>query len=162
MTENALITSADLKFTDISGQQGQNFVLHLMLRTATGDVGIDFNPTKLPQLLKFLKLKSFKELEGTYVQVNDTSYGSKVNGILPILAEYEDDWFLTDNDIYFGSKFISYAKSEYLNAEIECIKGVRDDFINMLNKLQANPTDKILQSQARDMIMFMGVEPYER
>ena len=100
MTENALITNADLKFTDIGGVAGQNFK-------------VSFNPLRLPQLLQQLGLNKFSELEGTYIQINDTGFGEEVKGILSILAKDNEEWFETENNIYFGSEFFKgYDKED--------------------------------------------------
>ena len=105
MTENALIINADLYFQEIGGSNGLNFVLSLMLKTITGQVGVKFNPMRLPQLLETLKLEKFSELKGTYVQITDTPLGEEVKGIRHIMARDDSDWFNTENSIYFGSKF---------------------------------------------------------
>ena len=59
-------------------------------------------------------------------------------------------------------------KTARLQERIECIEsqkdntdGVLHDFIYMLNRLQANPTDKGLQMQSKDMITMMGVRVIE-
>ena len=46
MSENALIKYADMYFTDVSGVNGQNFVLKLDLRTVYGGVSVFFNPVR--------------------------------------------------------------------------------------------------------------------
>ena len=105
MTENALITNADLLFDDIGGRDGQNFRLELTLKTAYGGVNVSFNPLRLPQLLKQLQLEKFSELEGTYVQIPKTDFGEQVTGIMSIMAKNDEKWFKTENHIYFGSEF---------------------------------------------------------
>ena len=105
MTENALITDADLKFTDIGGVSGQNFKLELSLKTSYGGCKVSFNPLRLPQLLQQLGLKKFSELKGTYIQINETKFGEEVKGILSILAKDNEEWFETENNTYFGSEF---------------------------------------------------------
>lgn len=105
MSENALIKYADMYFTDVSGVNGQNFVLELDLRTVYGGVSVFFNPVRLPQLLRHLMLERFSELEGTYVQITATNFGEEVDGIRSILAKDDDEWFETENNIYFGSEF---------------------------------------------------------
>ena len=59
-------------------------------------------------------------------------------------------------------------KAARLQERIECIESQKDntdnvlhDFIYMLNRLQANPTDEGLQMQSRDMITMMGVHVIE-
>lgn len=105
MTENALITNADMVFDDIGGINGQNFRLELTLKTTYGGVCVSFNPLRLPQLLKQLQLEKFSELEGTYIQIPKTSLGSEVTGIKSIMAKNDEKWFKTENNIYFGSEF---------------------------------------------------------
>ena len=106
MTENAMIEKADLKFDDIGGQNGQQFSLQLQLKTTYGGVNVSFNPLRLPQLLKQLGLERFSELEGTYIQITDTPLGSEVKGIKSIMAKNSEEWFETENGIYFGSNFM--------------------------------------------------------
>lgn len=105
MTENALITNADLMFGEISGINGRQFRLKLDLDMKYGGVSVSFNPLRLPQLLQQLGLKKFSDLEGTYVQIPETKLGEEVMGIKSILAKDDEDWFKTENHIYFGSKF---------------------------------------------------------
>ena len=105
MTENALITNADMVFDDIGGRNGRNFRLTLKLKTLYGGVTVSFNPMRLPQLLKQLQLEKFSELEGTYIQIPKTSLGSEVTGIKSIMAKDSEEWFETENHIYFGSEF---------------------------------------------------------
>ena len=106
MTENALIINADMVFDEIGGQNGQQFKLELQLKTTYGGVNVSFNPLKLPQLLKQLGLEKFSELKGTYVQITDTPIGCECKGIKSIMAKDDEDWFETENNIYFGSNFI--------------------------------------------------------
>lgn len=116
MSENAMIEKADLRFDDISGQNGQQFKLTLTLKTTYGGVNVSFNPLRLPQLLKQLGLERFSELEGTYVQIMDTELGEECKGIKSIMARYDEDWFLTENYIYFGSNFIKkWEEYKYKN-----------------------------------------------
>ena len=56
MTENALITNADMVFDNIGGKNGRNFRLTLTLETISGGVTVSFNPMRLPQLLEQLGL----------------------------------------------------------------------------------------------------------
>ena len=48
------------------------------------------------------------------------------------------------------------------NEQLKCgnknLKAILNDFINILNRLQANPTDKQTLSVARDMLQNMGKE----
>ena len=106
MTENALIINADMVFDDIGGQNGQQFRLELQLKTIYGGVNVSFNPLRLPQLLKQLNLDKFSELKGTYIQIMDTAFGEECKGIKSIMAKDDEDWFETENNIYFGSNFI--------------------------------------------------------
>jgi len=105
MTENALITNADLLFDDIGGRNGRNFRLTLELKTIYGGVNVSFNPMRLPQLLEQLGLERFSELKGTYIQIPKTSFGEQVAGIKSIMAKDDEEWFETENHIYFGSEF---------------------------------------------------------
>lgn len=105
MTENALITKADLLFDDIGGRNGRNFKLTLALETIDGGVTVNFNPMRLPQLLEQLGLEKFSALEGTYVQIPKTRIGEQVKGIKSIMAKNNEKWFKTENHIYFGSEF---------------------------------------------------------
>lgn len=105
MTENALIQKADMVFDDISGRNGRNFRLSLQLKTTYGGVNVSFNPMRLPQLLEQLELERFSELEGKYIQIPKTDFGETVKGIKSIMAKKDEEWFKTENDIYFGSEF---------------------------------------------------------
>lgn len=105
MTENALITNADMVFDDIGGRNGRNFKLTLTLETIGGGVVVSFNPMRLPQLLEQLGLEQFSELKGTYVQIPNTKIGEQVTGIKSIMAKDSEEWFETENHIYFGSEF---------------------------------------------------------
>lgn len=46
---------------------------------------------------------------------------------------------------------------KFLGMELECMQEVLFDFMNILNKLQANPTDEKLWNVARDMLQANGV-----
>ena len=112
MTENAIITNADMVFDDIGGRNGQQFRLELSLKTSYGGVNVSFNPLRLPKLLKQLNLEKFSELQGTYVQIMDTPLGAECKGIKSILAKDNEDWFKTENNIYFGSNFMEIWEKE--------------------------------------------------
>ena len=105
ITENALIIKADMVFDNIGGINGRNFRLKLTLKTVYGGVTVSFNPMRLPQLLEQLELERFSELEGTYIQIPKTSFGEQVMGIKSIMAKRDEEWFKTENHIYFGSEF---------------------------------------------------------
>ena len=105
ITENALITKADMVFDNIGGINGKNFRLTLNLKTIYGEVNVSFNPMRLPQLLEQLELERFSELEGTYIQIPKTRFGEQVMGIKSIMAKNDEKWFETENYIYFGSEF---------------------------------------------------------
>ena len=105
IARNALIQKADVVFDDIGGRNGRNFRLTLQLKTTYGEVNVSFNPMRLPQLLEQLGLERFSELEGTYVQIPKTNFGETVKGIKSIMAKRDEEWFKTENDIYFGSEF---------------------------------------------------------
>lgn len=105
MTENALITNADMVFDDSGGRNGRNFRLTLTLKTIYGGVTVSFNPMRLPQLLEQLGLERFSELKGTYIQIPNTRIGEQVTGIKSIMAKDSEEWFETENHIYFGSEF---------------------------------------------------------
>lgn len=112
MSENALITNADLIFDNVGGTNGQQFKLQLQLKTTYGGVTISFNPLRLPQILKQLNLQKFSELKGTYIQIMDTDLGEECKGIKSIMAKNNEEWILTENDIYFGSNFIDLWEKE--------------------------------------------------
>lgn len=105
MTENALIINTDMIFDDIGGRNGRNFRLTLTLKTIYGEVTVSFNPMRLPQLLEQLGLEQFSELKGTYIQIPKTRIGEQVMGIKSIMAKDSEEWFKTENHIYFGSEF---------------------------------------------------------
>lgn len=105
MTENALITNAELLFDDIGGRNGRNFRLTLTLETIDGGVTVSFNPMRLPQLLEQLGLERFSELKGTYIQIPNTRIGKQVTWIKSIMAKDSEKWFKTENNVYFGSEF---------------------------------------------------------
>ena len=105
MTENALITNADMVFNDSGGRNGRNFRLTLTLKTIYGGVNVSFNPMRLPQLLEQLGLERFSALKGTYIQIPNTRSGEQVTGIKSIMAKDSEEWFETENHIYFGSEF---------------------------------------------------------
>ena len=106
MTENAMIENAELLFDDICGQNGRQFRLTLRLKTTYGGVSVSFNPLRLPQLLNQLELDKFSDLKGTYIQITDTGLGEEVKGIKSIMAKDNEEWFKTENNIYFGSNFM--------------------------------------------------------
>ena len=112
MSENALIEKADLCFGEICGTNGRQFSLKLQLKTTYGGVGVTFNPMRLPQLLEQLGLEKFSELKGTYVQIMDTDLGEECKGIKSIMAKDNEEWFMTENDIYFGSKFFNGCEND--------------------------------------------------
>ncbi len=117
MTENALIINADFVFDDIGGQNGQQFRLELKLKTTYGGVNVSFNPLRLPQLLQQLELTKFSELQGTYIQITNTNFGEEVKGIKSIMAKNSEEWFETENNIYFGSNFIDMWEKELKNED---------------------------------------------
>ena len=104
MTENALINKAEMKFQD-GDRLSDNFILVLYLSTVGGGVSVTFNPTKLPQLLRHLHLTNFNELEGTYVQIPLTRIGQECEGIRYIMAGKREEWFKSENHIFFGCNF---------------------------------------------------------
>lgn len=112
MTENALIEKADMVFEDISGTNGRQFELRLFLKLAFGGICVSFNPLRLPKLLEQLGLEKFSELEGTYVQIMDIPFGGECKGIKSIMAKRDEEWFKTENSIYFGSNFIEMWEKE--------------------------------------------------
>ena len=105
--KNAMIKKADLVFEDVDGKNGQQFslILYLIIDNKNG-VNVWFNPLKLPQLLQKLGLEKFSELEGTYIRIKGGGFGEEVEGIKPILSNSNEEWFESDNGIYFGSNFI--------------------------------------------------------
>ena len=112
MSENALIEKADMVFGDVGGRNGRQFKLTLSLKLRYGGVNVSFNPLRLPQLLEQLGLECFSELEGTYIQIMDTDVGETCKGIKSIMAKDNEEWFKTENDIYFGSNFIELWEKE--------------------------------------------------
>ena len=54
------------------------------------------------------------------------------------------------------------GKLEKENEQLKCgnknLKAILNDFINILNRLQSNPTDKQTLGVARDMLQNMGKE----
>ena len=136
MSENALIERADLKFSDISGQNGQQFSLQLHLKTTRGGVNVTFNPLRLPQLLKQLGLERFNKLEGTYIQITDTKAGAEVKGIKSILATDKEEWFKTENGIYFGSNFVDMWEREL--ERVKNIEKVYEVWYDYFDGTQAN------------------------
>lgn len=116
MSMNAQIEKAELKFKDVDGKNGRQFTLTLDLKyNDINGVSVSFNPLRLPQLLEMLGLTKFSELEGTYVQTMDTTLGEECKGIRHILADSTEEWFETENHIYFGSDFMGMLKEEYRN-----------------------------------------------
>lgn len=114
MSMNARIEKAELKFGDVDGKNGRQFTLTLELKyNDTNGIFVTFNPLRLPQLLEMLGLTKFSELEGTYVQTMDTTLGEECGGIRHILADSKDEWFETENHIYFGCEFMDLMKEEY-------------------------------------------------
>lgn len=138
MTENALIRKADMVFDDICGKNGRNFRLTLQLKTTYGGVNVSFNPMRLPQLLEHLGLERFSELEGTYIQIPKTNFGETVKSIKSIMAKRDEEWFKTENDIYFGSEFF---------------KGYGDECCKLLNDLYDE--NQLLHKINEDTIDFM-------
>ena len=49
-------------------------------------------------------------------------------------------------------------ENEQLKFENKNLKAILNDFINILNRLQSNPTDKQILGVARDMLQNMGKE----
>lgn len=115
MSRNAQIEKAELKFGDADGKNGRQFTLTLTLKyDDMCGIFVTFNPLRLPHLLEMLRLTKFSELEGTYVQTMDTRLGEECKGIRHILADSTDEWFKTENHIYFGCEFMAMLKEEYI------------------------------------------------
>lgn len=102
---NAVIINAEMEFTDARGISGQNFRLVLELKNNSVGCIMEFNPMRLPQLLKEVGVEKFSELKGSYVQLLDKGFFEKVEGLRNILSRDGDEWFLCENGIYFGSEF---------------------------------------------------------
>ena len=51
-----------------------------------------------------------------------------------------------------------YEENEQLKCGNKNLKATLNDFINICNRLQANPTDKQTLAVARDMLQNMGVD----
>ena len=111
-TDNAKIASADLCFEEISGVNGRQFTLRLLLEVAGGGCMIFANPLKLPQLLEKLELEKFSELEGCYVKVPkiDMHAPSKLTHIM----DDENDWLELDNGRYFGCEWWPVIKEQWI------------------------------------------------
>ena len=45
-----------------------------------------------------------------------------------------------------------------LKVEYKRVSRILDDFMNIANRLQANPNDEVTQMIARDMLLMMGVD----
>lgn len=90
--ENARITKADITY---------NGEIELRLETGCGGVTVYFKLYKLPKILEELRVESFSELEGKYLQITPTDVGEEVEGIRNIFRECEDTlWIKTDNNHY--------------------------------------------------------------
>lgn len=57
---------------------------------------------------------------------------------------------LAEENKQLKDKLFEYEK------ENENLNNILEDFMVMLNRLQANPNDEILQSMAKDMLRMMG------
>jgi len=105
---NGKIITADLIFEEPCGKNGLNFLLRLTVKDENKMTSVlDYNPTRLPQLLEKLELPSFCALEGTLVKMTPVNLGEstddvKITNILD--SSSEEDWFANDNGVYFGSK----------------------------------------------------------
>ena len=49
--------------------------------------------------------RNFRLTKGTYIQIPKTRIGEQVTGIKSIMAKDSEEWFETENHIYFGSEF---------------------------------------------------------
>ena len=103
--EHTLFLKFEKKIENIDAINRRNFRLKLTLKTVYGGVTVSFNPMRLTQLLEQLELEGFSELEGTYIQIPKTRFGEQVMGIKSIMAKRDEEWFKTENHIYFGSEF---------------------------------------------------------
>lgn len=57
------------------------------------------------------------------------------------------------NDLDKDRQFLKELKIEYKR-----VSGILDDFMDITNKLQANPNDATSQMIARDMLLMMGID----
>lgn len=63
-----------------------------------------------------------------------------------------------DRDSYHKDVASLEKENEQLKFENKNLKAILNDFINILNRLQSNPTDKQTLNVARDMLQNMGKE----
>ena len=110
--KNAKILNTYLQFEDDSGTAGQQFALELEIKMDDGWCAfIFFNPMRLPQLLKKLELKSYEDLKGQVIKVKETEFNKPPTAITHIL-DSKNNWFKTENGIYFGSEFFKGYDNE--------------------------------------------------
>ena len=76
------------------------------------------------------------------------------------IYDFYSDCSLTSEEVVKRLNQLNKDKQSFeeLIIEYKNISGILDDFIEITNKLQKNPTDIALQNIARDMLMMMGVE----
>jgi hypothetical protein len=106
---NGQIITADILFCEPSGKQGQNFLVRLTIKAENGVVGIcDYNPLRLPQLLRALSVESFCSLENTLVKIDSTMELGESSDDMAIthILDAENNYFPNDNGVYFGEEYI--------------------------------------------------------
>lgn len=105
--ENGIIRGFSLGFDNFSGKQGRNFIFEINVELSFGDIVIEMNPRKIPQLLDILKINDVNELINTPIIMAKTDYRPK--WIQHFLASYTDKPFPVNDDKYYGSNlYIEY------------------------------------------------------
>lgn len=107
--ENGIIKKADIKlgYEQPCGKHGVNCYLELVIDLEMGGVIVMLNPFKLPLLLKKLELEKFSQFEGTPIKAKFKNSWGECTHISNFLNWKDDGWISTDNDIYFGSDFMT-------------------------------------------------------
>lgn len=106
---NGQIITADILFCEPTGKQGQNFLVRLTIKAENGVVGIcNYNPLRLPQLLRALNVESFCSLENTLVKIDSTMELGESSDDMAIthILDAENNYFPNDNGVYFGEEYI--------------------------------------------------------
>ena len=109
--ENGIIRGFFLGFDDNSGKQGRNFIFEINVELSFGEIVIEMNPRKIPQLLKILKINDINELINTPIIMAKTNYRPK--WIQHFLASYTDKPFPVNDGEYYGSNlYIEYPVND--------------------------------------------------
>ena len=88
---------------------------------------------------------------------NTYDYVSDVCGLLNELTE-EKEQLKHDATVLICSNQEYRKENEQLKCGNKNLKNILNDFINICNRLQANPADKQTLNVARDMLQNMGVD----